>query len=104
QSAINPQTWSESPGFSARVVHLDGTGTCRIPALSDKALLLEYESAKNDHNDFVPIRRGCQRLVHADSRVEPTNGSPHRRLEGIVASRQNLRRGGTGFANSGCHE
>ena len=37
------QTWRESPGFSARVAHFDGTGPRRILALSDKALLLEYD-------------------------------------------------------------
>ena len=40
------QTWRESPGFRATVAHLDGTGRNRILALSDKALLLEYEPAK----------------------------------------------------------
>ena len=40
------QTWRESPGFSALVTQLDGSGTSRILALSDKALLLEYEAGK----------------------------------------------------------
>ena len=37
------QTWRESPGFSARVAHFDATSPRRILALSDKALLLEYD-------------------------------------------------------------
>jgi len=40
------QTWRETQGFSARVADRTGTGTRHILALSDKALVLEYEAAR----------------------------------------------------------
>jgi len=38
------QFWRETPGFTARVADVAGTGTRRIISLSDKALVLGYDA------------------------------------------------------------